>query len=176
MSSTAFIDQIKRQIDAHLQASPATRLSVKEAFVVSLYGEWGIGKTHCLTELNRVYTQALAAALNSNSAQPLTLTVPVMFSPWRFEKEDHLIVPLVKTIQARLDDLGKDSRLTDTHSQNANPLLQRMKKFARDMGSLGISLAAGLKFKISLLGLVSGQWSVVSDFGRRSRFGLWQSA
>src|SRR3990172_1811478 len=59
-------------------------------FTFGIFGEWGSGKTslmHMIEALLGKYPDKL---------------VPVWFNPWRYEKEKHLIVPFLKTIQYSL--------------------------------------------------------------------------
>ncbi|MEM7207952.1 MAG: P-loop NTPase fold protein [Pseudomonadota bacterium] len=103
-----------------------------EALVVSIYGEWGIGKTRQLKELESYFEHK-----NPNSSTKRTyplpretwvpkiwniqerlfgrstwiksyispeeaankVYIPIFFSPWRYEKESHLIVPLLITLE-----------------------------------------------------------------------------
>jgi hypothetical protein len=153
MSTDSFIQQIKNQIDLHLEATPDAPAMVEEAFVVSLYGEWGIGKTHTLKSLQAKYDEALHGAL-AQAAGVKTITIPVFFSPWRYEKEAHLIVPLVKTVQAQLDRLIADKVLQDPTKKS---WLTRLSNAATSVANLGLSLAAGSKFKVSLLGIMEGE-------------------
>lgn len=75
-----------------------------EALVASVYGEWGIGKTWCLREVEKYFakrgetprpipTSPASAASTAKQA----IYIPVFFSPWRYEQEKHLIIPLLKT-------------------------------------------------------------------------------
>lgn len=65
------------------------------ALVVGVFGEWGSGKS---TLLEGVHDE-LAAALAKTQQQelPAAWTVPIWFNAWRYEREEHLIVPLLKT-------------------------------------------------------------------------------
>jgi len=57
---------------------------------VGIYGAWGSGKSMLLSE-----TAKKLKNINRVSEKRL---IPVMFNAWRFEKEEHLIVPLLKTL------------------------------------------------------------------------------
>jgi KAP family P-loop domain/Protein of unknown function (DUF1566) len=149
MSSNAFITQIKNQIDLHLGIDGKSPLNVDgEAFVVSLYGEWGIGKTHCLKALETLYQEALQATVKNDSAK--SITIPVMFSPWRFEKEQHLIVPLVKTIQTQLEKLIEDDLRDDP---NKPTIAGRIINAANWFGIFVASFTNGIKGKVGIPGV-----------------------
>ncbi len=55
-------------------------------FTIGVYGPWGSGKSSLL--------EALAASLSA----PSSLVVPVLFDAWRYERADHIIVPLLHRI------------------------------------------------------------------------------
>ncbi len=59
-------------------------------FTFGIFGEWGSGKTSLMRMIE---------ALLGEYPDKL---VPVWFNPWRYEKEKHLIVPFLKTIQYSL--------------------------------------------------------------------------
>ena len=83
--------------------------------VTGLYGEWGSGKSFWLESVrykvvqfqkdNKPVTdQSASDPSGAGLAQSVTpLIIPVMFNAWRFEKEEHLIVPLLKTTAAEID-------------------------------------------------------------------------
>src|SRR3954463_2792873 len=57
-------------------------------FAVGVFGGWGSGKTTLM--------QAIEDRLDNDRI------VPVRFSAWRYEKEEHLIVPLLDTVREAL--------------------------------------------------------------------------
>src|ERR1044071_1229644 len=63
-------------------------------FAVGIFGGWGSGKT---TLMN-----AVEARLDRETA------IPVYFNAWRYEKEQHLIVPLLDTIRDSLLEWSND--------------------------------------------------------------------
>ena len=79
---------IKGQIENNL---PKHLLS-GDAFVVSLYGEWGIGKTKVLRDVEMLFDEELEEGEREKE------TIPIFFNPWRYEHEAHIIVPLFQTI------------------------------------------------------------------------------
>ncbi len=111
MSSPIFFQHIQQQINFRLAATLGGSVRVREAFTVSLSGEWGIGKTEALKTLESMYDEALCQTLWSADS-PLALTIPVFFSPWRFEHEAQLVTPLMDAIQAKLESLMLDEQGT----------------------------------------------------------------
>ncbi len=105
---------VGRLVD-ELQASlrPGAGSSTEPALVVGVFGEWGAGKSRLL--------QTVADALPpGDGEQELTVIVP--FNAWRYEREEHLLVPLLKVAQQCLrkrledslgEDIGRNERLSD---------------------------------------------------------------
>ena len=113
--ATAFgHDLIAQRLVAELTASLAgTGRGAEPALVAGVFGEWGSGKSHLL--------QAIADAMPpGGDEQRLTVIVP--FNAWRYEREPHLLVPLLRVAQQCLrkaleqslaDDIRRNERLSD---------------------------------------------------------------
>lgn len=54
---------------------------------IGVIGEWGSGKSRLLYDIKAYF----------DKEQNDQLIIPVFFNAWRFEKEEHLIIPLLKT-------------------------------------------------------------------------------
>jgi len=150
--------QIIRQLDRNRVRHSASG----DAFVVSVYGEWGIGKTRCLKALCRHYDEGLDRlfALPALPADE-SLVVPVFFEAWRYEHEEHLVVPLLKTIQHQLLAVGKKLAAAEEagrgeHGENSAALKAvggKVFEAGKTVGLIALALAKGIKFKFSVLGL-----------------------
>jgi energy-coupling factor transporter ATP-binding protein EcfA2 len=99
-------------------------------FAVGIFGGWGSGKTTLM--------QAIESRLNKEN------TISVQFSAWRYEKEKHLIVPLLDTVRESLVQWSGQRR---TGWKDA-------KKTASTIGKVMASLIAGLSLKIGVPGSV----------------------
>ena len=64
----------------------------KTPFCIGIFGKWGSGKTS--------FMHLLEKRLSEHKTRPLA--IPVWFNPWRFQKEEHLIIPFLKTIENRM--------------------------------------------------------------------------
>ena len=73
--------------------------SIEPSLVIGLFGEWGSGKSHLLNLIEAYYQE---------DENRKTLTIPIAFNPWRFEKEEHLIIPLMKTTEFALKKYAED--------------------------------------------------------------------
>lgn len=68
----------------------------KPPLAVGIFGQWGSGKSTLLSE---IYTKLDGKKLKSHrDGVQDRYIIPVLFNAWRFEKEEHLIIPLLKTI------------------------------------------------------------------------------
>lgn len=97
-------------------------------FAIGIFGGWGSGKTTLM--------QSIQNKLDGR------IVIPVEFSAWRYEKEEHLIVPLLETV--------KESLIEWTGTQ-ANPdVLRKADKTGRTIGKVITSLLAGLSIKFGV--------------------------
>ncbi len=83
-----------------------------DPLVVGLFGEWGAGKSKLLSlVLARARAQSqrdiAERLLTATSGNPMTVTVPVFFQPWKYEHERHLHVPLAVHIADALKETWK---------------------------------------------------------------------
>jgi KAP family P-loop domain len=77
-----------------------------DALVIGVFGEWGAGKSTLLSAVaerfpNKPVSQQ--GTIDGRGMYP-TQTITVEFNPWRFERETHLLVPLLKTASKVLSD------------------------------------------------------------------------
>jgi hypothetical protein len=98
--------RLDRYFEVSAQAVPSGRAADgaargDQALVIGIYGQWGAGKTTWLRALEQRVTHEQRARL-ANTNTTTVLTVPVLFNAWQFEREPHLIVPLLKTAEARV--------------------------------------------------------------------------
>jgi hypothetical protein len=99
-------------------------------FAVGVFGGWGSGKSTLM--------QAIEARLDSDRI------VAVRFSAWRYEKEEHLIVPLLDTVREALLEWSA-SRPVDE---------PRARRTAATVGRVMRSIIAGMSMKIGVPGAV----------------------
>jgi hypothetical protein len=153
--------QIDRNIDGHAPSG--------DAFVVSVYGEWGIGKTYCLDAVKEIVAERLETALQAlrKGDTPARLTIPVKFDPWQYEHEEHLVVPLLKTIEYEIrnvltevkkaEELGASARVSRLGQAVAAALEMGgsvaglLGRAATTVGQVAAALACSVKFKVAPL-------------------------
>ncbi len=136
-----------------------------DAFVVSVYGEWGIGKTRCLQDVRDTFAAQLSDAINALPlSTPDRITVPVLFDPWQYEHEEHLVVPLLKTIElalnkvaALVDALPKpEGARAEEFTDRAEKVGGALKHAGGVFGDVAVALLSGFKFKFAPLKAVFG--------------------
>ena len=82
-----------------------------EPLTIGLFGKWGSGKTHLLKGVKEeiIEQQIKDKTLwkdtkNSNAFRVEKLVIPIFFNAWRFEKEEHIIIPLFQTLLSELEN------------------------------------------------------------------------
>jgi hypothetical protein len=114
---------LAQRIVAELVASlkPGAGSSTEPALVVGVFGEWGAGKSRLL----QTVADLLQDRSKGEGEQALTVVVP--FNAWRYEREEHLLVPLLRVAQQCLrkaleDSLGPDIRRNELLSDRLDLL------------------------------------------------------
>jgi predicted KAP-like P-loop ATPase len=76
------------------------KYSAIEPLAVGLFGEWGSGKTHQLKLIKQriIRVQNMDKNKEDNKKDFPKRTIPIFFNAWRFEKEEHIILPLFETL------------------------------------------------------------------------------
>ena len=101
---TPYVARAVARIQEHFKGSDADSERKGEAFVVGVFGEWGSGKSTVLNAIGAAFDNKPATQDPHNAAAPSDVTLKVEFNAWRFEREEHLLIPLLKIIQRTLDD------------------------------------------------------------------------
>jgi len=103
-------------------------------FAIGIFGGWGSGKT------------TLMQAVESNL--PPDRAVPVRFSAWRYEKEEHLILPLLDTIRDALVHWG----------ENRQGHIKASRDTARTIGRVMKAIVAGTSVSIGVPGAINASF------------------
>lgn len=151
--ATLVAQQVERRLEGHAAS--------EEAFVVSLYGEWGVGKTYCLKGIRSYFASKLSdPSADVRQGSVTKLVVPVFFDPWQYEHEEHLVIPLLKTIEHELNgvaeriDQEQANNLSVRLKQGAGSAAELLTNAARVFGDVAVSLLSGFKLKAPpLMGL-----------------------
>jgi hypothetical protein len=100
-------------------------------FAIGIFGDWGSGKTTLMKAIKR--------ELEGTEA------IPVEFSAWRYEREEHLIIPLLDAVRATLVRVSE-------RDGGRDPVARRT---AATVGKVLRSMAAGFSFNAGVPGAMS---------------------
>lgn len=114
-------------------------------FCIGIYGKWGSGKTSFMHQLSE-------SLLGDHTK---THVIPVWFNPWRYSKEDHLIIPFLKTIEQAINTYIKN------HTNIGKKLLKVLEGAAIKMGEVAAAFAYGIKAEFKL-----GEFGVELDVAK----------
>jgi hypothetical protein len=103
-------------------------------FAVGIFGSWGSGKSTLM--------EAIADYIDKEKA------IVVPFNAWRYEREPHLILPLLDTIRASLSSWADDQNRPEQAKERARDIAGRIGKVVR-------ALAGSFTAQIGVPGAIS---------------------
>lgn len=133
----ALAGQIAKRLQRHFEQGS----KVGASLVVGVFGEWGSGKSNLLQLVHDDFNRQQ----QGEKPQPV---IVVPFNPWRYEKEEHLLVPLLKNIQLEIEHHVRDN---EGFWAKLN-LLDKLKTGARFMGVSALAFLQAFKGKYTLMG------------------------
>jgi len=96
-----YIEQAAERIERYFKSG------ADEALVIGVFGEWRSGKSTMLAGIKEKFPNSPRfSAIGSENQVTNEQTLRVEFSPWRFEREEHPIIPLLKTVEKVLSDFS----------------------------------------------------------------------
>ena len=119
--------------------------SSEAQFAIGIFGGWGSGKTTLMRLIEK-------------SLDPRK-SIAVQFNAWRYEKEQHLIVPLLDTIREAIFSWGQ------THSDRQKQATET----AASIGRVITSLLYGLKMKATI-GVLDVEYDASKALERGKKF------
>lgn len=130
------------------------------SLVIGIFGEWGSGKSNLLQLVHDQFGELPQSEEKKEGEKKAPPVIVVPFNPWRYEKEEHLLVPLLKTMQRELLGYAEEhqSRLKDLGWSKESP-----KRIARFFGVSALAFAKALKVSGEIPGVGSAEFSF-SDF------------
>ena len=112
-------------------------LGTKGPFTIGIFGEWGTGKTSLMRMIEK--------DLDENED-----VLCVWFNAWRYEKEDHPVVPLVATIIKKIE---KNETFLQKLGDKGNSLLKILRAITYAFSSkVKIGIPPGPAFEMSVSG------------------------
>lgn len=123
-------------------------------FAVGIFGTWGSGKSTLMDAIRRGLDQSRV--------------VPVEFSAWRYEKEEHLIIPLLDTVRGALMDWADKNAPKQVAAGVQDPRRDPIVGTATTIGKVMASLLAGFSFKVGLPGALEASFDANKALSRAS--------
>src|SRR4051794_38472052 len=106
-------------------------------FAIGVFGDWGSGKTTLMRAIERDLTKP------DPSAGQRPDVVTVWFNAWRYEREPHLIVPMLDTLREALVEWAAEQAAGDEGGSSARKAATKVGRAARALLA-GFSLTARL--------------------------------
>ena len=113
-------------------------------FAIGIFGKWGSGKTTLM--------EAVEAGLDPKTC------VPVRFVAWRYEREEHLIVPLLDTIREALLAWSESAKTPDDAKEKSREIAGRI-------GRVMKAIAAGTSVKFGVPGAIDVSFNANKALG-----------
>jgi predicted KAP-like P-loop ATPase len=127
----------------------------KTPFCIGVYGDWGSGKTSFMRQLAKRICEPEKKDAKENKK---TRVVPVWFNPWRYAKEEHLIIPFLKTIAQETENYLAELEKKGEKENNSG-LVESVNGFITGTRRLVDAVIYATKFTIkpSFLGFSIGE-------------------
>ncbi len=148
-------------------------LNSKPQFAMAIYGEWGSGKTTLMNAIRNHLDENSVDDAKQKKAR--TGIVAVDFSAWRYEKEEHLIVPLLDTIREALVmkamEWEAEAKAKTAKAKKFKALGNVAKETAKTVGAVIASVLAGFSFKLGISDALSMSYDANKALSTAARFG-----
>ena len=102
----------------------------KTPFCIGLFGKCGSGRTS--------FMHLLEKRLSENTTTPYA--IPVWFNPWRYEEEEHLIIPFLKTIAHEVGRYKTTNKRIRRKLSN-----KKLKEISAKIGEISEAFAYGIQ-------------------------------
>jgi formylglycine-generating enzyme required for sulfatase activity len=135
-------EQLARRLRTHFADGKADA-----SLAIGIFGEWGSGKSNLLQLIGEDFAKAMQARRKGESAGDEPPVFVVAFNPWRYEKEEHLLVPLLKTLQ-----LSIENPLRGQEQYWPADILEKLQKGATFLAMSALAFMTAFKGKLTLPG------------------------
>ncbi len=178
-----------------LRFSPAAEvltgaaLQARNPITIGVFGNWGTGKTSFMrlmegmvNERGRVVDlpEKKGKDVSIKAAQLEDAAIPVWFNAWQYEREEHLIIPLIATIAREIELRRKkwgDIKLSDDVEDAVQVAFESLKRGSKDLydrlraalygisvkGKLPVPLPGGLEIGASVKDMVERYETITQD-------------
>lgn len=123
----------------HAKVLGDATVDTREPITIGVFGEWGTGKTSLMKLIEKKVGDSEKA-------------IPVWFNAWQYEKEEHLIVPLIATIRKQIDKKLKDDNWLKKFGDGATKVKNALMAVAYGFtvkGKVGIPLISEAEVNLS---------------------------
>ena len=164
-------------------------LQADNPITIGIYGNWGTGKTSFMRLMKEmVDTRGKVADLPEKKDECVTIelaqvedaAIPVWFNAWQYEREEHLIIPLIATIARQIElrrKTWKDIKLSDNVDDAARQAFESLKRGGKGLydrlraalygisvkGKLPVPLPGGLEIGASVKDMVDRYEAITQD-------------
>lgn len=114
-------------------------LASEPRFAIGIFGSWGSGKSTLMYQIERLVAE------RQNRA------IVVQFNAWRYEREPHLIIPLLDTMRAALSEWAARPENTGIKSDRVSDIARRVGRVVRALvraTSLNVGLPGAVSFTV----------------------------
>ncbi len=135
-------EQLVQRLQTHFVDSEADA-----SLVVGIFGEWGSGKSNLLQLIGEDFAKTMQARQKNESEDNAPPVFVVAFNPWRYEKEEHLLVPLLKTMQ-----LSIERQIREQEASWQKDVLEKLQAGATFLAMSALAFMTAFKGKFTLPG------------------------
>lgn len=143
---------------AFVEVLAEAAVNTGDTLTIGVYGDWGEGKTSLMYLMKQVVDK------NQNA-------IGVWFNAWQYEREDHLIVPLIATITRDINEAlekqkGKEDKLADTIVEGAKSLKNALRAIAYGFsfkGKVEVPSLAGAEVGLSGKDMIEQYQNLAND-------------
>lgn len=143
------VDALKFEHFATVLARAAVQ--TVEPITIGVFGEWGTGKTSLMQLIKKEVDKEKRA-------------VPIWFNAWQYEKEEHLVVPLIATIRKELEE--KEKSWEEPFRESAGKLMSALRSVAYGFAvktKVGIPLISEAEVNLSGKDMISRYQELTKD-------------
>ena len=134
-------EQFTKRIKKHFRRN---KISGESSLVIGVFGEWGSGKSNLLELIKAEFQKETEAEQQTDKQLEQAPIIVVPFNPWRYEKEEHLLVPLIKTMQFEVHHYHQANK------KITGQIADKLTKLITFLGASTIAFARGFKGKVGL--------------------------
>ncbi|PXX79222.1 P-loop NTPase fold protein [Rivihabitans pingtungensis] len=140
------------------EAQRGHRSPVEQSLVVGVFGEWGSGKSSLLHAVKQDFEQ------QQDETAPV---VTVFFNAWRYEKEPHLIVPLLKKVQAEIKRVEADAEKNASRWSKISwiSFKEKLTKTYQTFGNAALAFASAYEATVTFKG---GEYGIPFEFSLKT--------